>query len=83
MECFHEGVLTELCLYIPADVKEMEQMIEGMMKFGMCYADAVANIKSRKDEFKKALSKYEREKKKELAATRPSRQKKTNQDNKC
>ena len=68
--------------FIPADDEEMEQMIEGIMKFGMRNAYAEANIKSREAEFKKALGKYEREKKKELAATRPRRQKKTYQDHK-
>ena len=67
--------------FIPADDEEMELMIEGLIKCGMRHADAEANIKSRKAEFKKAVSKYEREKK-ELAATRPRRQKKTYQDNK-
>ena len=43
----------------------------------MCHSDAEANIHSRKAEFKKALSKYEK-KKKEFAATRSKRQKKTN-----
>ena len=48
-------------------------MIEGMMKCGMQYPDAEANIKSRRTAYTKALSKYERERKKELALARPSR----------
>ena len=50
--------------YIPADDEEMELMIEQMIKFVMRHAGAEANIESRKAEFKKALCKYEREKRK-------------------
>ena len=50
-------VLSDFC--IPA---KMELMIEGLIKYVMCHADAEASIKSRglqsrKAEFKKALSK--------------------------
>ena len=48
-------------------------MIETMIKCGMQYADAEANIKSRKTAYTKALSNYERERKNELAAARPAR----------
>ena len=48
----------------------MEQMIEGIMKFGMRNAYAEANIKSRKAEFKKALGKYEREKKERVGCNK-------------
>ena len=54
-------VRSDIC--IPA---EMELMIEGLIKYGMCHADAEAIVKSRKAEFKKALSKYMKKKKKRV-----------------
>ena len=53
-------------------------MIEGLIKGGLQYVDAEANIKSRKTAYTKALSKYERERKKELAAARPARRQRKN-----
>ena len=68
--------------FIPADDDEMEKMIEGMVRCGMRHSYAEANIKARKADFKRALNKFEREKKKkELPAARPTtRQQKANQN---